>query len=153
MELPNGIENLPLEKYPPKKIQNSGNLPYSLILTAPHTHIYPPKRLSPEKYGDDHIEEVDFSRRGGLHNPLSPVNTPDFISAPPTPRYNVRGSVHKTFSFGSGGRTRRTEEETIGLVEAGRNEEVCLMIMMTRVLLRRILSRQKRVIMRDRMLV
>jgi hypothetical protein len=88
--------------------------------TAPHTHIYPP--LNPQKYGDDHIEEVDFSRRGGLHNPLSPVATPDFISAPPTPRYNVRGSVQKTFSFGSGGRKRRTEEETIGLVEAGRDE-------------------------------
>ena len=57
--------------------------------------------------------------------PLSPVETPDFLSAPPTPRYTIpkRPHIEKQFSFGRGkGRKNLTEEETIGLVAAGRNE-------------------------------
>lgn len=91
--------------------------------TAPHTHIYPPRRMSPEYSGGDHVDEVEFSRS---HNPLSPVAMPDFMSAPPTPRYNVSkrpsAQLQKSFSFGKSGRKKLTEEETIGLVEAGRNE-------------------------------
>ena len=48
------------------------------------------------------------------------------MSAPPTPRYNIskRGSqVQKQFSFGKAGRGKRlTQEETMGLVQAGQNE-------------------------------
>jgi hypothetical protein len=87
--------------------------------TAPVTHIYPPR---PEKFGpEDEFEEGDLSRS---HNPLSPVPAPEFISAPPTPRYNIgkRGGIQKQFSFGKVGRKQLTEEETVGLVEAGRNE-------------------------------
>ena len=56
---------------------------------------------------------------------MSPVATPDFISAPPTPRYNVskRAQVQKQFSFGRAGRGKiLTQEETMGLVQAGQNE-------------------------------
>jgi len=92
---------------------------------APVTHIYPPRRtLSPEKLDEeDHVQEVEIPRRGS-HAPLSPVPIPEFISAPPTPRYVVpkRTGVQKQFSFGKGGRKQLTEEETMGLVEAGRNE-------------------------------
>ena len=74
---------------------------------------------------DDHLEDVGSSSRG-QHNPLSPVTTADFMSAPPTPRYNVSkrgGQVQKQFSFGRAGRGNRlTQEETIGLVQAGQNE-------------------------------
>lgn len=90
--------------------------------TAPVTHIYPPRRLSFDKIReDDYVEELDMSRS---HNPLSPVTTPDFLSAPPTPRYNVasRSGLQKQFSFGRTGRKHLTEEETIGLVEAGKHE-------------------------------
>jgi len=92
--------------------------------TAPVTHIYPPRRTSPDKIGtEDHIEEVDLSRVEA-HNPLSPVPLPSFLSAPPTPRYDTirRGGVQKQFSFGRAGRKHLTEEETMGLVEAGRRE-------------------------------
>jgi hypothetical protein len=98
--------------------------------TAPVTHIYPPRRTSsPEKYGlEDNVEEVDYSRTQ-IHNPLSPVAAPDFLSAPPTPRYPTpkRANVQKTFSFGRSGKSPGktvglTEEETMGLVLAGQNE-------------------------------
>lgn len=94
---------------------------------APVTHIYPPRKSSPEKQAitEENIETIDWGRRGS-HNPLSPVNPPDFRSAPPTPRYTVnpkRSTVQKQFSFGrGGGRKNLTEEETMGLVEAGQNE-------------------------------
>jgi hypothetical protein len=94
---------------------------------APHTHIYPP-RSSPESFSAtdvDHVEEVDFSKRVvASHNTSSPAPIPEFISTLPTPRYNVgkRGTLQKQFSFGKTGRKNLTEEETIGLVEAGRNE-------------------------------
>jgi hypothetical protein len=85
---------------------------------APVTHIYP-RRDSPEKFAPG-VEEYELQR----HNPLSPVDTAGFISAPPTPRYNLpkRTPVQKQFSFGRQGNKRLTQEETIGLVEAGRNE-------------------------------
>lgn len=92
--------------------------------TAPVTHIYPPRRLNFDKPGgDDHIDEVDMSRS---HNPLSPVATQDFLSAPPTPRYNVAShlGLQKQFSFGRTGRRHLTEEETMGLVAAGRREGI-----------------------------
>ena len=92
--------------------------------SAPVTHIYPPRRNTPDKLEiGDHIEEVDLSRVEA-HNPLSPVPLPSFLSAPPTPRYDTtrRGGVQKQFSFGRAGRKRLTEEETMGLVEAGRRE-------------------------------
>jgi hypothetical protein len=92
--------------------------------TAPVTHIYPPRRQSPEDNGSEEMVEYP-TRRGSHHMPLSPVETPDFISAPPTPRYTIpkRPHIEKQFSFGRGkGRKKLTEEETIGLVEAGRNE-------------------------------
>ena len=97
--------------------------------TAPVTHIYPPRNpTSPDKYApEDNVEEADYLRTQA-HNPLSPVATPDFLSAPPTPRYPIskRSAVQKTFSFGragkSAGRTKLTEEETMGLVTAGQNE-------------------------------
>jgi hypothetical protein len=89
--------------------------------TAPVTHIYP-RRESPEKLAPN-TEEYELERRGS-HNPLSPVEPPGFLSAPPTPRYNTprRPNVQKQFSFGRQGKKRLTQEETIGLVEAGRNE-------------------------------
>ena len=95
---------------------------------APITHIYPPRQTPPDdKFGaeNDDLEEIDYSSRG-QHNPLSPVTTPDFISAPPTPRYNVSkrgGQVQKQFSFGRAARGKSlTQEETMGLVQAGQNE-------------------------------
>lgn len=99
--------------------------------TAPVTHIYPPRRQTPEKiqeeYEEEEMTEYASTRRGSHHMPLSPVEPPDFLSAPPTPRYNIakRSNIEKQFSFGQGrgrGRKNLTEEETIGLVEAGRNE-------------------------------
>jgi hypothetical protein len=86
---------------------------------APITHIYPPRRDSKPL---TNVEEYEMERRGS-HNPLSPVEPPGFLSAPPTPRYNIskKANVSKTFSFGRQGK-RLTQEETIGLVEAGRNE-------------------------------
>lgn len=88
--------------------------------TAPVTHIYPP-RERPEQLGPLYFEPRE--RQGSLHAPLSPVETADFLSAPPTPRYTIpkRPPVQKQFSFGRG-RKQLTEEETIGLVQAGRNE-------------------------------
>ena len=90
--------------------------------TAPVTHIYPPRRSSVGTLGaDDHVDEVDMSRS---HNQVSPAATPDFLSAPPTSRYNVGShlGLQKQFSFGRTGRKHRTEEETMGLVAAGRHE-------------------------------
>jgi hypothetical protein len=98
--------------------------------SAPVTHIYPPRRTSsPDKYRlGDNLEEVDYSRTQA-HNPLSPVAAPDFLSAPPTPRYPIpkRANVQKTYSFGRSGKSAGktaglTEEETMGLVLAGQNE-------------------------------
>lgn len=92
--------------------------------SAPVTHIYPPQGSSSGKIDtEDHVEEVDLSR-GEVHNPLSPVPVPSFLSAPPTPRYHetLRRGVQKQFSFGRAGRKRLTEEETIGLVESGKRE-------------------------------
>lgn len=95
---------------------------------APVTHIYPPRQTSPEKQSiaEEHLETTDWTRRGSAHNPLSPVEPPGFLSAPPTPRYTVpkRSNVQKQYSFGRSGRQNLTEEETIGLVKAGQNEGV-----------------------------
>lgn len=95
---------------------------------APVTHIYPPRRTpADDKFGaeDDNLDGTDYSSRG-QHNPLSPVETPDFRSAPPTPRYNVSkrgGQLQKQFSFGRAGKGKSlTQEETMGLVQAGQNE-------------------------------
>lgn len=114
------IREVPAEEEPRSSIQFDP--------TAPVTHIYPPRKTSPQKYQlEDNVEEVDYSRTQ-IHNPLSPVPTPDFLSAPPTPRYPIpnRASVQKTFSFGRAGKSPRrtglTEEETMGLVVAGQNE-------------------------------
>src|SRR5205085_9082555 len=94
--------------------------------TAPVTHIYPPRRPSPEEKEYESQEMVEYpTGRGSHHMPLSPVETPSFLSAPPTPRHIIfkRPHLEKQFSFGRGkGRKNLTEEETIGLVEAGRNE-------------------------------
>ena len=92
--------------------------------TAPVTHIYPPRQSSYEKAGqDDHVEEVDMSK---FHHPLSPVRSPDFLSTSPATRYNVgsHSGLQKQFSFGRAGRKHLTEEETMGLVAAGRNEGI-----------------------------
>jgi hypothetical protein len=90
---------------------------------APVTHIYPPRKPSPEKLKalGDHIEHIGSKRE---HNPLSPAITPDFISAPPTPRYPIpkKANLHKQFSFGSRENRHLTEEETMGLVQAGEHE-------------------------------
>jgi hypothetical protein len=115
------IREVPAEEEPRSSVQFNP--------AAPVTHIYPPRTAqSPEKYNlEDRVEEVDHSGQQ-THNPLSPVPTPDFLSAPPTPRYPIpkRANVQKTFSFGraakSPGRTVLTEEETMGLVKAGQNE-------------------------------
>ena len=93
---------------------------------APITHIYPPRQTRAHKLSpEDGTEEVDHSEREA-HNPLSPVDTPDFLSAPPTPRYTIpkRTAVQKQFSFSRAGKRNLTEEETIGLVEAGQTEGV-----------------------------
>jgi len=100
--------------------------------TAPITHIYPPRRRGTDEKLEEEYESEEMveypTRRGSQHMPLSPVEPPDFLSAPPTPRYAIskrRAGPHleKQFSFGKGrGRRNLTEEETIGLVEAGRNE-------------------------------
>lgn len=94
--------------------------------TAPVTYIYPPRRQNPEEREYESQEMVDYpTRRGSHHMPLSPDEPPDFLSAPPTPRYTIpkRQHLEKQFSFGRGkGRKNLTEEETIGLVQAGRNE-------------------------------
>ena len=114
------IREVPSEEEPRSSVQFDP--------TAPVTHIYPLRKTSPDKYRlEDNVAEIDYSRTQ-VHNPLSPVATPDFLSAPPTPRYPIpkRAPVQKTFSFGragrSPGRTGLTEEETIGLVVAGQNE-------------------------------
>jgi len=62
-----------------------------------------------------------MSRETSSHNPLSPVDPPDFLSAPPTPRYPVsnRPNLSQPFSFRKIGRKQLTEEETMGLVHAG----------------------------------
>lgn len=93
---------------------------------APVTHIYPPRQARADKLSpEDGTEEVDYSEREA-HNPLSPVDTPDFLSAPPTPRYTIpkRTAIQKQFSFARAGKKHLTEEETVGLVQAGQSEGV-----------------------------
>jgi hypothetical protein len=69
-------------------------------------------------------EGIDSYSPGSLHNPLSPVHPPDFLAAPPTPRYipPVRG-LQKQFSFIQG-RAKQSDEELVGLVHATRNEDL-----------------------------
>jgi hypothetical protein len=90
--------------------------------TAPVTHIYPPRRSSFDKPTiPDHLEVADISKS---HNSLSSVMPSGFRSAPPTPQYSIasRSRLQKQFSFGQMGRKHLTEEETMGLVAAGRHE-------------------------------
>lgn len=84
--------------------------------SAPVTHIYPLRRTSPERYGsDDYVESVELSSS----RPSAPILGPE----PSMPRQptSKRGNIQKQFSFGPG-RKRHTEEEMVGLVEAGQNE-------------------------------
>ena len=77
--------------------------------TAPITHIYPPRQTSTEKFGpEEHIEEIDLSKGSQQQqNQMSP---------------GIKRGLQKQYSFGRGGRENLTEEETMGLVEAGKNE-------------------------------
>jgi hypothetical protein len=109
-----------IREVPPEEERKASMSSVQFDPSAPVTHIYPPKEKGPE-LGALYFEPRE--RQGSLHAPLSPVETPDFLSAPPTPRYTVpkRPVVQKQFSFGRG-KKRLTEEETIGLVQAGRLE-------------------------------
>ena len=98
--------------------------------SAPVTRIYPAKDTTTTATSTENQllrdrTEEDSSPSKRYHNPLSPVMPPDFISAPPTPRYAIpeRSILHKQFSFGRTGKTMPTEEETMGLVQAEEREQ------------------------------